>query len=126
MPPSGLFELGISDTAPRSPIAVARVRARDAEWLVRRVEPNHPGNILEVRGISVVVKGKEAYFIDLLEPTLEVVDPAAVNLVVDHSPGFYHTKLHLESAFRISAPTGRTPTVVGKAAIDDLIFQHEP
>jgi SNF2 family DNA or RNA helicase len=104
----------------------ARVRARDAEWLVRRVEPNHPGNILEVRGISGIVKGKEAYFIDLLEPTLEVVDPAAVNLVVDHSPGFYHTKLHLESAFRISAPTGRTPTVVGKAAIDDLIFQHEP
>ena len=42
------------------------------------------------------------------------------------SGGYEDTLLHLEAAFRKSAPTGTAPQVAGKAAIDDLDFQLDP
>jgi UvrD/REP helicase N-terminal domain len=47
-------------------------------------------------------------------------------LVPDSSSGYEDTLLHLEAAFRKSAPTGMDPQVAGKAAIDDLDFQLDP
>lgn len=36
------------------------------------------------------------------------------------------TKLHLEAAFRYTSTTTRVPLALGRAAIDDLTFQHLP
>jgi hypothetical protein len=104
----------------------ARIHVRDALWTVQRVVPNAPGRLIEAKGLTGIVRGKEAIFIDLIEPSLRVVSSADVDLVADASSGFEDTKLFLEAAFRTCAPTGVKPLVLGKAAIDDLPFQHLP
>src|SRR5215469_15523140 len=95
-------------------VAGARVRVRDAEWVVAHVSRSATsGAIVHATGISGVVCDKEAIFV-------EVIDPADVILVADSSSGYANTLLHLEAALRKSAPTEQAVQVAGKAAIDDL------
>ena len=56
----------------------ARVRIRDAEWLVKRKDINSEGaEVLDVVGLSELVEDQEARFIrELEEDTLEIIDPA--------------------------------------------------
>jgi hypothetical protein len=120
-----LSPLNYQTSAPRL-VPGARIEARDALWSVVRVINNSPGKLVEAKGLDSIVRGKEAIFIDLIEPSLKVVSPVDVELVIDRSAGFEDTRLFLEAAFRTSAPTGPYPLVIGKAAIDDLSFQHVP
>ena len=112
-------------------VAGARVWVRDAEWVVGHVERNSvSGAIIHATGLSGIIRDRPAIFVESLERQrgrgIEVVDPADVRLVPDSSGGYEDTLLHLEAAFRKSAPTGPTPQVTGKAAIDDLDFQLDP
>ena len=112
-------------------VAGARIRVRDAEWVVGHVERNSvSGNVIHATGLSGIVRDRPAIFVESVERDrgrgIEVVDPADVNLVPDGSGGYEDTLLHLEAAFRKSAPTGEQPQVAGKAAIDDLDFQIDP
>ncbi|PJR10676.1 DEAD/DEAH box helicase [Sinorhizobium meliloti] len=112
-------------------VAGARIRVRDAEWVVGLVEPNPlSGNVIHAVGLSGVVRDKAAIFVETVEKVLgrgiEVVDPANVTLIADSSSGYTDTLLHLEAALRKSAPTGEAIQVAGRAAIDDLDFQLEP
>ncbi len=61
-----------------------------------------------------------------LERDFEVLDPATIHLVPDQSPGLLDTKLFIEASFRSTATTTSAPLTLGKAAIDDLGFQHLP
>jgi hypothetical protein len=112
-------------------VAGARIRVRDAEWVVGHVERNPvSGAVIHATGLSGIVRDKPAIFVQTVERQrgrgIEVVDPADVELVADSSGGYEDTLLHLEAAFRKSAPTGPAPQVAGKAAIDDLDFQLDP
>lgn len=112
-------------------VAGARIRVRDAEWVVGHVERNSiSGNVIHATGISGIVRDRTAIFVESVEKQrgrgIEIVDPADVKLVADGSAGYEDTLLHLEAAFRKSAPTGSDPQVAGKAAIDDLDFQLDP
>lgn len=112
-------------------VAGARVRVRDAEWVVAHVSRSATsGAIVHATGISGVVCDKEAIFVEAIENSrgrgIEVIDPADVVLVADPSSGYADTLLHLEAALRKSAPTGQAVQVAGKAAIDDLDFQLDP
>ena len=112
-------------------VAGARVKVRDAEWVVAHVSRSATsGAIVHATGISGVVCDKEAIFVEAIENSrgrgIEVIDPANVELVADPSSGYADTLLHLEAALRKSAPTGQTVQVAGKAAIDDLDFQLDP
>ena len=112
-------------------VAGARIRVRDAEWVVGHVERNAiSGRIVHAIGLSGIVRDKDAIFVESIEKHrgrgIEVVDPAQVKLVTDASSGYEDTLLHLEAAFRKSAPTGASPQVANKAAIDDLDFQLDP
>lgn len=78
------------------------------------------------RGLTGLVRDKEARFVWELEKHARVLDPAAVKLVPDTSPGLIDTKLHLAAAFRATPTTTRRPLTLGRAAIDDLTFQHLP
>ena len=78
------------------------------------------------RGLSGLVRDKEARFIWNLEKGACVMDPAAVRLVPDSSSGLIDTKLHLEASFRNTPTTTRKPLTFGRAAIDNLTFQHLP
>lgn len=56
----------------------ARVRIRDAEWLVKRTDRTSDGDqVLDVVGLSELVEDQEARFIrELEEDTFELIDPA--------------------------------------------------
>lgn len=112
-------------------VAGARIRVRDAEWVVAHVDLNPvSGALVHATGLSGIVRDKEAIFVEDIERRrgrgIEVVDPAEVTLVADGSPAYTDTFLHLEAALRKSAPTGAAIQVAGKAAIDDLDFQLDP
>ena len=65
----------------------ARAVIRDEEWLIRRVDPaTDGGHLLSCDGISELVRGQSALFLTSLEDTIEVLDPAATELVPDTSP----------------------------------------
>ena len=106
----------------------ARVRIRDAEWLVKRVDrTSSGGQVLDVVGLSDLVKDKEARFLrELEEESLEVVDPAKTELRLDGSPSFRQSRLYMESLLRKRAPTGDKLYMGHQAAMDPVPYQWEP
>lgn len=102
------------------------VEVRSARWKVLTTDTPKGYNQVNCRGLSGIVRDKEAHFIWELEDEPKILDPAKIQLVPDESPGFIDTKLHLEAAFRRTPTTTRKPLTLGKAAIDNLKFQHVP
>ena len=103
------------------------VEVRSATWKVLATSTLKRGyREVHCRGISGFVRDKEARFVWDLETDAKVLDPAVVRLVPDTSPGLIDTKLHLEAAFRQTPTTTRRPLTLGRAAIDNLTFQHLP
>jgi len=108
-----------------------RVRVRDEEWLVQRVDRTSDHNqVLEVVGLSELVEGKEARFIAGLENDLgggiEVVDPAETQLVADASPHFRESRLYMESLLRKKTPTDERLHLGHRAAMDEVPYQWQP
>jgi len=106
----------------------ARVRIRDAEWLVQRTDRiSDGGQVLDVVGLSELVEDQEARFIrELEEDTLELIDPAETALRQDESPGFRQSQLYMESLLRRRAPTDEKLHVGHRAAIDPIPYQWKP
>lgn len=103
------------------------ISLRSATWKVLGTAPLKRGfQEVHCRGLTGLVRGKEARFVWNLEKGARVLDPAAVRLVPDGSSGLIDTKLHLAAAFRATPTTTRRPLTLGRAAIDDLTFQHLP
>ncbi|SDG58866.1 DEAD/DEAH box helicase family protein [Thalassobaculum litoreum] len=103
------------------------VKLRSATWKVLGSNILKRGyREVHCRGISGIVRDKEARFVWDLEKDASILDPALVRLVPDNSTGLIDTKLHLEAAFRHTPTTSRQPLTLGRAAIDDLKFQHLP
>ncbi len=112
----------------------ARIVVRDAEWLVRRVEMVS-GNTKGVHcvGISEIVRGKEAIFLDEIESNygwaekgIKILRPEETKLVFDDSSGYKKTLLYLESQIRQIPPTDENLYIGHKGAMDVLDFQLEP
>lgn len=106
----------------------ARVRIRDADWLVQRVDRTSSGKeVLDVVGLSELVEDQNARFIrELEEDTLQLIDPAKTALKQDASPGFRQSRLYMESLLRRKAPTDEQLHVGHRAAIDPVQYQWEP
>ncbi|MBN7761637.1 DEAD/DEAH box helicase [Nitratireductor aquibiodomus] len=103
------------------------IQLRSATWKVLGTAQLKRGyREIHCRGLSGIVRDKEARFVWDLEKGARVLDPAAVGLVPDTSSGLIDTKLHLAAAFRATPTTTRRPLTLGQAAIDDLSFQHLP
>ena len=95
------------------------ISLRSATWKVLSTSTLKRGfREVHCRGISGLVRD--------LEKGARVLDPSAVQLLPDASPGLIDTKLHLEASFRNTPTTTRRPLTLGHAAIDDLSFQHLP
>jgi superfamily II DNA or RNA helicase len=110
-----------------SPLPGSVVKVRSASWKVLGTALLKQGfREVHCRGLSGIVRDKEARFVWNLEKDARILDPAAVSLVADVSTGLIDTKLHLEAAFRDTSTTTRRPLTLGQAAIDDLKFQHLP
>jgi ERCC4-related helicase len=120
------YELKQKQAENRTPSIGARAEIRGAVWKIQRVEADGATRFLHCEGLTGIVKGKQAIFLDRLEKDIKLLDPANLCLKPDTSSNFQQTKLYLEAAFRSAPPTGQTPLVLGEAAIDDLTFQHVP
>jgi superfamily II DNA or RNA helicase len=108
-----------------SPGAVIEVRS--TPWKVNSIKTRDKGfRELACRGIAGITKGKYASFVFELEPSLRVLAPDEINLIPDLSSGIIDTKLYLAASFRATPTTSRKPLTFGRAAIDDLAFQHVP
>ncbi|WP_376871802.1 helicase-related protein [Albirhodobacter sp. R86504] len=105
----------------------AVIALRSAKWKVLRTSALKRGyREIHCRGLSGIVRDKEARFVWELEKGARILDPASIALVPDAYSGLIDTKLHLEAAFRNTPTTTRQPLTLGRAAIDDLSFQHLP
>ena len=109
------------------PTPGAVISLRSATWKVLGTSTLKRGfREVHCRGLNGLVRDKEARFVWDLEKGARVLDPAAIRPVPDTSPGLIDTKLHLAAAFRATPTTTRRPLTLGRAAIDDLTFQHLP
>ena len=103
-----------------------RTIIRDEEWMVKKIETNILGNkALYCVGISPLVKDKDAIFLTDLE-SIQIVNPAEVKLIPDHSPKFRRSLLYLESQWRQKIPTDIDIHVGYRAAMDPMPYQLEP
>lgn len=82
----------------RSPPPGARVTIRDEDWVVRRIDQSDDGgHALTCDGLSELVRGASAIFLDRLEDDIRVHDPAQTQLFQDTSDYFTDSLLYLES-----------------------------
>ena len=108
----------------------ARVMIRDEEWLVRKIDRNSSGAaVLGVVGLSPLVEGKEARFIDAIEREssgISIVDPRNTLAAADPSPFFRASRLAIESHLRASTPESLAIHLGHQGAMDVLPYQLEP
>ena len=103
-----------------------RTIIRDEEWMVKKIETNSLGNkALYCVGISPLVKDKDAIFLSDLEE-IQIVNPAEVKLIPDHSPRYKRSLLYLESQWRQQIPTDTNIHIGYKAAMDPMPYQLDP
>jgi DNA/RNA endonuclease YhcR with UshA esterase domain len=62
-----------------------RLVVRDEEWLVRRTQPAHAGNAVHVVGLSELVRGQEAIFLDAIDK-ITFLTAEETELVPDPAP----------------------------------------
>ena len=103
-----------------------RTIIRDEEWMVKRIVTNSLGNkVLYCVGVSPLVKDRDAIFLTDLEE-IQIVNPAEVKLVPDHSARFRRSLLYLESQWRQQIPTDTNIHIGYKAAMDPMPYQLDP
>jgi len=103
-----------------------RVLIRDEEWLIKKVDFNSYGNkVLNVVGISSLVKDKEAIFLDDLE-TITAMKPEDTKLIADQSPFFAQSRLYIESLWRQLTPTDDKLHIGHRAAMNLVPYQLDP
>ena len=103
-----------------------RTIIRDEEWMVKKIETNSLGNkTLYCVGVSPLVKDREAIFLADLEQ-IQVVDPAEVRLIADHSSFYKRALLYLESQWRQQIPTDSNLHIGHQAAMDLMPYQLDP
>ncbi len=113
---------------PIAPGAIVEVRTE--AWRVQRTERASDGStLLYVRGVSELVRNREAIFVKEHEERLQkvqVLAPETTELKADSSPKFRDALLHMESLLRAIPPTDDRLYIGHKAAMDALDYQLEP
>ena len=105
----------------------SRAVIRDEEWLIRRVDPSTDGGwLLTCDGISDLVRGQGALFLTKLEDQIEVLDPAATELVPDDSPTYNSTLLYLESMRRRSVANDEKIHLGHRGVMNLVPYQLDP
>ncbi len=108
----------------------SRVIIRDEEWLIHRIDrTSNDIRIFGVVGLSPLVEGKDARFIEDIEAQngeIKVVDPKKTKASIDKSPYYRETRLFLESHLRSSSANDSKIHIGHRGALDVLPFQLEP
>lgn len=115
-------------TAKPPPIAPgAHIVVRDAVWRVQQVDLTSSGrHAWRVEGVSAIVRGQRAVFLEELDPEIRVLDPAETQLVLDPSAEHAAGIQLIDAMLRELPPEGATISVGDRAALDLLDFQLDP
>lgn len=105
----------------------ARAVIRDEEWLIRRVDPSADGGrLLTCDGVSELVRGRTALFLTELEDDIEVLDPAATEIVPDTTPTYNASILYLESLRRRSVANDEAIHLGHRGVMNLMPYQLDP
>jgi len=104
-----------------------RIVIRDAEWIVRSVEPStDKGYVIEAVGLSPVVKDRTMFFLTALEDSITILKPEQTALVTDLSGEYIHTRLYTETVLRNIPPSTDALTIGPKGAMHVHDYQTYP
>ncbi len=104
-----------------------RISTRGEDFIITDTKTNYDGSFLiDVEGISELVKGKRFSFDTSLDTDIKAVDPLTTTLEADTDSGYRKTKLFLETQLRNSAFISEKITVATKAAINAADYQLTP
>jgi superfamily II DNA or RNA helicase len=105
----------------------ARVTIRDEDWIVRRIDLcDDGGHGLTCDGLSELVRGTSAIFLDRLEDDVAVHDPAGTALFQDASPYFSQALLYLESQRLRTVANDQQMHRAHQAAMQSAAYQRVP
>ncbi len=101
------------------------VLVRDEEWLVTSVEQTDDGQLLQVQGLSDLVRGTTASFFESLD-TITTLDPREAMPVADDSPKYRKARLWLEATLRKTPIPLTEPTLAASqfALANTLEYQY--
>lgn len=100
----------------------SQVLVRDEQWLVKKVaDTPHDGWMVEVTGVSSLVRGTDAVFYEKLDH-IEPLDPDRTRLVPDSSPNHRKARLYLEAVIR---KTALSQTEQGLALADNFLMDQQ-
>lgn len=103
-----------------------RITARSEDFLINKVTPNFDESfLLEVEGISELVKGRRFVFDTQLDD-IKPLDPALTVLVADTETGYRKTKLFIETQIRNAPLSSRKITVAHNGAFNVAEYQLTP
>jgi superfamily II DNA or RNA helicase len=104
-----------------------RISTRGEDFIITDTKPNYDGSfLLDVEGISELVKGKRFSFDTNLDKDIKAVDPLTTTLEADTDTGYRKTKLFLETQLRNSAFISDKITIADKTAINPAEYQLTP
>lgn len=105
-----------------------RLRIRDAEWFVRKVEEvKTGGQALYVRGITSPVQGRDQIFwTSAEEGGIEILRPEDTELKLDTSAHGIETRLRIESTLRSNPVSTDAIAIAHHAAMDVMNYQLQP
>jgi type I site-specific restriction endonuclease len=100
------------------------VEVRDEQWLVTAVTRAGDGWLVDVQGLTELVRDTTATFATVLDD-VRTVDPAAAQVVPDDSPGYRRARLWVEAMLRKSPVPLTQPelTVATQGLADFLDYQ---
>ncbi|GAA1941656.1 DEAD/DEAH box helicase [Microbacterium aoyamense] len=98
------------DAAPLNVAPGSLVRVRDADWLVTNASPTQDGLLVEVTGLSELVRDTRAAFYEHLDEIVPY-DPRQTKVRADDSPKYRRSRLWLESTLR------KTPIPLGEGKL---------
>ena len=103
-----------------------RITARGEDFLITKAEEDGGSFLLDVEGISELVKGKRFKFDTRLDSDIRVLDPVNTELQADTDNSYRKTKLFLETHLRNSSSYSDRINIAHKAAFDMAHYQLDP
>lgn len=104
-----------------------RISTRGEDFIITNTYTNYDNSyLLEVEGISELVKGKRFSFDTRLDNDIQQLEPNATKLVPDTDSGYRKTKLLLETQIRNAAIFSEKIAIADKAAINAADYQLTP
>lgn len=103
-----------------------RITNRDEDFIINGIVRNNGSYILNVRGISELVKARRFVFDTKIDKDIRVLDPTETELIADTDYGYRKTKLFIENQIRNASVYSKKITIAHKGAFNLATYQLEP